>query len=1057
TDTTIVVYDSTFRRRPVQARLPLVQAPDGTWQKPAIGYLAREYQGIGTLRALDSAYVQMTDPRGFWTRSLLDRWGQASRTWDALGLQARTSYLPDGRVVWTEGAVPDSSRVWTTYDALRQVVRTRWVRAVGDTVRLDSLVYDANYRVIRSIDPRNQVTTVTYDGEGHPVMTVGPAQTTTVVGYLANGQVDSTWTSESGAVHYTYDLTWQNRSSATGPYQQLLQRSYFDGSGRDTLTESSLRVQATGTTPQMQWRKARTWYTVANEVDSTVLYRGDNCNVPCYSYPATFDSLHRQAVGWRRDRAGRDTARVDTRGKATTYRLDRLGRVVAHRPWADSAIVRDSLVYDLAGNVVTTMTRRGYVLTSQYDSRNRDTLIVIPTVGTLRKQYGGPAGQLTRQWLTGAVDSIGGVNGEVRWAYDQRGRLVADTAYSGSVARAQSYTYDPYERPSTRTDAVGLWSTRYETARGLPDTLLTPFGDTLRLTLDLQARPTSQWVAGAGGAPLQLTARSWNLSGALDATTHTVDVFGAAWEVMGVARPDAPDSAGPSLAPFGLLRDGPLAVPDSVQDSVAYDGWQRVVSWRRERSAGGGSVVTRAYSFDPMGNLFQSGGELYNGMTNQLRKGAGGFLTYDNAGNLTARSQSGLTYGYDALHRLVSVRQNGVLIARYGYDVLGRRIVKRVYSGATGGTVGYLRMGYAGSQVAFETDSANTTLSTIYIWGPGVDNLLAVRVAGTSYTVVTDALGSVRAVLRQADGVWQGRLAYDPYGQLLDSAGTLPAGRYRWTGREYDAETGFYFHRSRYYDPAVGRFVQEDPVGDAGGPNPYAYVGGNVLQARDPFGAMSDYPPYSWAGLCIADFCFDQYGGFGGGGGASQRFTSLISWAAASSWLYDLYGTYMHNYGKMVQAMAASPQDYPSYMRAMYFGSSPLSRVQFQDILGTLMNEMRFDRSTSALPFGDVLHSGQVAAGFIDRLVGGQVIVNEEFIELYAPASTVALTAYGVTIIHPTRFFSPRWEDFRGNFLLHEQLHHQYLPDGTSGYHCMIYRAASDLSGRRYVPQECVS
>jgi len=57
----------------------------------------------------------------------------------------------------------------------------------------------------------------------------------------------------------------------------------------------------------------------------------------------------------------------------------------------------------------------------------------------------------------------------------------------------------------------------------------------------------------------------------------------------------------------------------------------------------------------------------------------------------------GLTYGYDALERLVSVRQAGVLIARYGYDVAGRRIVKRVYSGATGGTVGYLRMGYAGA------------------------------------------------------------------------------------------------------------------------------------------------------------------------------------------------------------------------------------------------------------------------------------------------------------------------------------------------------------------------
>jgi hypothetical protein len=44
-------------------------------------------------------------------------------------------------------------------------------------------------------------------------------------------------------------------------------------------------------------------------------------------------------------------------------------------------------------------------------------------------------------------------------------------------------------------------------------------------------------------------------------------------------------------------------------------------------------------------------------------------------------------YGYDALDRMVSVRRNSTLIARYAYDVLGRRIVKRVYSTASGGTL----------------------------------------------------------------------------------------------------------------------------------------------------------------------------------------------------------------------------------------------------------------------------------------------------------------------------------------------------------------------------------
>jgi len=84
--------------------------------------------------------------------------------------------------------------------------------------------------------------------------------------------------------------------------------------------------------------------------------------------------------------------------------------------------------------------------------------------------------------------------------------------------------------------------------------------------------------------------------------------------------------------------------------------------------------------------------------------------SYDRAGNLTQAGCGSTTwvYGYDALNRPRSVRCNGTLIARYGYDVLGRRIAKRVYSSSTGGTVAYTRFVYHGAHVAFETDSLGT-------------------------------------------------------------------------------------------------------------------------------------------------------------------------------------------------------------------------------------------------------------------------------------------------------------------------------------------------------------
>jgi RHS repeat-associated protein len=240
--------------------------------------------------------------------------------------------------------------------------------------------------------------------------------------------------------------------------------------------------------------------------------------------------------------------------------------------------------------------------------------------------------------------------------------------------------------------------------------------------------------------------------------------------------------------------------------------------------------------------------------------------SYDAAGNLTGRTvvQAGDTttwaYGWDALDRLVSVWREGVLIARYGYDVVGRRIANRIFSAASGGTVGYTRFVYAGDHVAYETDEAGT-IGRTYLWGVGTDHLVGVREAnGTQYVAVTDKLGSVRALVRRSDGVWTGSLRYDPYGALIDSAGSVLGLRYRWTGREWDAETGFYFHRARYYDPGAKRFVSEDPIGYAGGENLYAYAGGAVLETRDPSGLRRSpeyQDPNQW---CSEPSCFPQSG-----------------------------------------------------------------------------------------------------------------------------------------------------------------------------------------------------
>jgi RHS repeat-associated protein len=172
--------------------------------------------------------------------------------------------------------------------------------------------------------------------------------------------------------------------------------------------------------------------------------------------------------------------------------------------------------------------------------------------------------------------------------------------------------------------------------------------------------------------------------------------------------------------------------------------------------------------------------------------------------------------------------------------VVGRRIAKRVYSSSyKGGTVGYLRFVYDGANIAFEADSMGA-VGLRFTWG-GVDDLLAVDDGTNHYYVVQDLLRSVRGFVRR-DGTWVVSHRSDPYGAALardvNPGVPIPNVRHTWTSREYDAEIGWFYFRSRYYDPSHYRFVQEDPIGHAGGGNLYVYAAGNPLAGRDPSGLL---------------------------------------------------------------------------------------------------------------------------------------------------------------------------------------------------------------------------
>jgi len=132
----------------------------------------------------------------------------------------------------------------------------------------------------------------------------------------------------------------------------------------------------------------------------------------------------------------------------------------------------------------------------------------------------------------------------------------------------------------------------------------------------------------------------------------------------------------------------------------------------------------------------------------------------------------------------------------------------------------------------------NNEITRYYIHGAGLlamvtpsDQVSCYHFNGTGSTVaMTDAAQSVINQYR-----------YDPFGNIISQSETIPQ-PFTFIG-QYGVMTepnGFYYMRARYYDPQVGRFISEDPIGfDGGDVNLYAYVGNNPIMGVDPEGLVA--------------------------------------------------------------------------------------------------------------------------------------------------------------------------------------------------------------------------
>jgi RHS repeat-associated protein len=272
------------------------------------------------------------------------------------------------------------------------------------------------------------------------------------------------------------------------------------------------------------------------------------------------------------------------------------------------------------------------------------------------------------------------------------------------------------------------------------------------------------------------------------------------------------------------------------RSSFEYDAAHRLVGEARpDRSH-------VRYVHDAAGNLLAKHGlaSVAIGAGNRLVAANGETFAYNDRDHVASREgPDGVTYyEYDSCDRLVRcVTPRGDWMS--AYDPLGRRVTKS-WQGAT--TEFYwddhrlaAERGPDGGLRVYVYLDADALVPFMFV---DFDSDTAPAASGRRYFVFTNQIGApIHIEDEQGRTVWLA--VVDPYGLTHVRSGNRVDFALRFPGHYEDREIGLFYNRFRHYSPTLGRYLQSDPLGVAGGRNLYAYPA-NPLTVVDLFGL---HPP----------------------------------------------------------------------------------------------------------------------------------------------------------------------------------------------------------------------
>ncbi|MBE6946287.1 MAG: RHS repeat-associated core domain-containing protein [Ruminococcaceae bacterium] len=509
------------------------------------------------------------------------------------------------------------------------------------------------------------------------------------------------------------------------------------------------------------------------------------------------------------------------------------------------------------GNLVKKTMANGQCVEYHYDSLDRlvKTVYYSSTgaVQTSHVYVYNAQGQLSAQYAT---DANGSVIERYFYEYDSLGRLICSRELDGEEEPVQRVMqcYDTANRLVSQRWHIGergfTETYSYNAGDGSLSSISSPMGETITLSYDALKRNTGHTVTKSGTELFKNTWNYWDRTDNTTLTTAQVRYFNYRDADAGLIQGwmYAYDARG------NISTIYESETPYRVLAKYEYDSLNQLTKETTYTYSGTSTTATsttvNTFTYDTAGNLLTASNNgitsryTYgdNNWTDLLTKFKGVTINYDGSGNPTnwynGTSYSNLTW--ERGRQLTSIKK-GTNTYTYDYDMSGVRSSKTV----NGVVHNYVTQS---GKVVLET-YGDYMLFFVYDQDGRPFALRYSTNDGSSFTTcyyILNLQGDVVA-LYNASGIIA-KYSYDAWGKLLSvtnangtsitsSSHIANINPLRYRGYYYDAETGFYYLQSRYYDPAVKRFINADALPSTGqefaGYNMFAYCGNNPVTRSD--------------------------------------------------------------------------------------------------------------------------------------------------------------------------------------------------------------------------------